>query len=194
MLIVVGDVETTGLYVTKGDRVIEMGLIAYDTEQQKIVGTLEKRYNNEGRAINKKSQGVHGISAEDLKDVPPWTMQDAVQLNNLFRKADLLVAHNLEFDLNFIYEEIGRFVPDNELSDINTFCTYNDSRALAYEGKKPSLKELAFCCGVEYDEARAHNALYDVEVTLESFLHSWRKGWFHKYCIEAPPFPRWEEL
>ena len=46
------------------------------------------------------------------------------------------------------------------------------------DGMQPSLKALCFACGVKYDEGKAHGALYDVEVMLESFFGQYRRGFF----------------
>jgi len=51
-------------------------------------------------------------------------------------------------------------------------------------GKLPSLQELCFCCGVEYNPDEAHAAIYDTQVMMECVERGVKEGW---YTLPAKP-------
>lgn len=168
MPIVLGlDIETTGLSAEKGHRVIEIACCLHDFHTGKFLGKWEKRINPM-RSIDAKAQAVHGISLDDLMHEPKWEAV-APDLVKLFRKADLVVAHNgLGFDLPFLIHEIDRIgleLPDVEICDTMTACYWATP-----DGKPPSLKELAHSLGFVYDLSKAHAALYDVALMMKCFF------------------------
>lgn len=163
MTVVAGlDIETTGLEI--GDhRIIEVCLELW--KDAKRIFRWEQRIDPQ-RSIAVDAQRVHGISATDLIGKPIWPTVAPI-LQTAMSKASIYVAHNaVEFDLKFIEFEmrrIGLAMPKRQVID-TLDCTWATP-----DGKKPSLKEFCFACGVEYDVAKAHAASYDVEVMMESF-------------------------
>lgn len=99
---VVVDVETTGMSVRHGGRVIEVGAVAL--ENGVIVAELDTLIDT-GAAISYGAFRVHGISAEMLEgkpkpvDVWPWFRE--------FCAVAPLVAHNAPFDSAFVRHELG---------------------------------------------------------------------------------------
>ncbi len=100
--VVVVDVETTGMSVQRGGRVIEIGAVA--VERGQIVAELDTLIES-GAAISYGAFRVHGISAEMLAGKPaplevwPW-------FRDFVRDAPL-VAHNAPFDSAFVRHELG---------------------------------------------------------------------------------------
>lgn len=175
-MIVAGiDIETTGLEQVKGHRIVEVAAILYDLDSARELGKFVQRINPE-RSIDPAAQAVHGIRYDDLIECPPWDLV-APKLVKIMSKCDLLVAHNGEsFDMPFIAGEllrIGQPVP-------NVVCldTMVEGRWATPLGKLPSLRELCFACGVEYDTEKAHAADYDVTVMMRSFFHGLKRGFF----------------
>jgi DNA polymerase-3 subunit epsilon len=168
------DTETTGLDQSKGHRLIEICLRYYKSD-----GTLLKRFvqrYNPQRAIDPLAQAVHGIAVEDLVHEPVWDSAAAQRVAALMKLSKLIVCHNAAFDIPFICGEILRVgVP---IPDVQVFCTMENGHWATPLGKPPSLKELCFGCGVEYDPNQAHAAEYDVGVMMDSFFKGVQWGQF----------------
>lgn len=175
MIITGFDIETTGLDQSKGHRIIEIAASLYELETQTLKGKFVQRINPE-RSIDPGAQAVHGITFEMLTGCPTWE-EVAPKLVKVFRATSLIVAHNGDgFDMPFVGGEllrVGQPVPD-----VSCYDTMLNGRWATPLGKVPSLKELCFACGVEYDPAKAHAADYDVDVMMESFFIGLNKGFF----------------
>lgn len=179
--IIVGglDIETTGLKQEEGHRIVEVALSMHRLEAIDAppvkVGDFVRRINPE-RGIDPAAQAVHGIAFEDLIGQPRWP-EVGGQLSALMSRCDVIVAHNGEgFDCPFIVRELMRAglpVPKIAVTD-----TMLQGRWATPDGMPPSLRALAFACGVEYDESKAHAALYDVEVMLACFFQQLPRGFF----------------
>lgn len=169
------DLETTGLSQAKGDRIIEICMILADSETEKEIGRFVRRINPE-RSIAPKAQEVHGISIEDLEGEPVWG-GIAPTVSKIMDKSDVLIAHNLDFDGPFVVGELMR--AGFGVPDVKTFCTMEAARWATPQGKLPTLQELCWALGVDYDPEKAHSASYDVEVMMESFFRATRVGKFN---------------
>lgn len=177
MTIIVGlDTETTDLKVEKGARVIEIALIGYEleTEQEKF---RYVRRLNPGALIAPKAALVHGIRQADLIGQPTFDVIEPV-VSKILSKADIVVAHNLDFDITFLvneYQLIGRNMP----SDAKGFDTVSEGRWATSFGKNPTLGELCYALGVDYDLSKAHGATYDVEVMMQCLFRGMKLGGFN---------------
>lgn len=176
-MIVTGlDIETTGLDQAKGHRIIEICLISYnlETRQRKLV--YNQRINPE-RSIDAAAQAVHGITLADLVACPKWP-EIALPVHKIISMSHLLVAHNgNDFDFPFVGAELMRI--GLELPNAKTFDTMVEGRWATPLGKLPTLQELCFACGVEYDPEQAHAAQYDVERMMECFFRAVDWGFFN---------------
>ena len=162
-MIVLGlDTETTGLKPDK-DRIIELAIVAiYDC------GSTAKcvyRFNANGRPIDPAAQRIHGISESDIAHEKSFSENvDAIVAS--LQEADIIVGHNIGFDMKFIEAELKRCgIQMPECYTIDTSV----ARWATIDGKTPTLKDLCWACEVDYDPKKAHSALYDVEVVLECF-------------------------
>ena len=180
-VITVFDTETTGLKFDKGDRIIEIAMIGYqfDIEKPDIEGVeifkIEKRFSV-NKAIDVKAQMVHKISQADLIGKPPFREIEPL-ISKVFSKSDLMVAHNIGFDVGFLYGEyslIGKTIPDAE-----GFCTMENGRWATSNGKNPNLGELCYALEVDYDPNQAHAALYDVQKTTQCLFAGIRRGGYN---------------
>lgn len=96
------DVETTGLGVASGGRVIEIGAVAI--ENGRIVAELSTLIQT-GTPISYGAFRVHGISREMLQgEPPPAEVWPAFQE---FIGAAPLIAHNAPFDIGFVRHELA---------------------------------------------------------------------------------------
>ena len=117
---VIVDVETTGISVARGGRVIEVGAVA--VEEGRIVAELDTLICVHA-PIAAGAYRVHGISRDMLcgkpgpEEVWPWFLE--------FVADAPLVAHNAPFDSGFIRHELGRL--GKRLSN-RWHCTVRGSR------------------------------------------------------------------
>jgi DNA polymerase-3 subunit epsilon len=165
------DIETTGLDVKKGHKIIEIALLTYDLQTRELVEAFVRRIDPQ-RPIDHDSQEVHGIAYTDLIGQPTWGLLFTEILMRINR-ADLIVAHNAEFDIPFVQAQMqGNGVFINPAR----FCTAENGRWATFNGKTPRLGELCFALDVDYDPASAHSASYDVEVTMDCFFKGVDRG------------------
>jgi len=101
--IVVIDVETTGLSPRNGDRVIEIGAIAF--ENRTVVEEFSTLIDT-NRTIPAQVQRIHGITQEMLKGKPK--PEEVMPEFAAFIRGSVLVAHNARFDMAFIRHEFSR--------------------------------------------------------------------------------------
>ena len=99
---VIIDVETTGMSVKRGGRVIEVGAVA--VVGNTIVAELDTLIDT-GAEISHGAYQVHGISQDMLRGKP---QPDDVWNSFLEFVGDaLLVAHNAPFDSSFVRNEVS---------------------------------------------------------------------------------------
>lgn len=175
------DTETTGLDQEKGHRIVEICFRLYDSVTRDLVDEYVQRINPQ-RSIDSKAQAVHHITATDLIGCPTWE-EVAPKVASMMAKADLMVAHNMNFDGPFIALElvrVGVTVPN-----IKTLCTMKEGRWATPLGKNPNLGEVCFALGVDYDSSAAHAADYDVDVMMECLFRGVDRGFYHLPEIQA---------
>lgn len=155
------DVETQGLDPAK-DRVTEVGLILYDASTKqpvRISGYLVKAEGGVSAEITK----LTGITNEMLAAHGIESKPALQAILAMAKGADFLVAHNAEFDRNFLEawcRREGLAAPTQTWLDTRT-----DLPHAAYSlGKSASLKYLACDHGFTYP---AHRAVNDVLAMLE---------------------------
>lgn len=150
------DTETTGLDSQK-DRVIEIAAIR--VRGGKEVARFETLVKP-GRKLSKKITEITGITDEELKDAP--TPQDALQRFVDFLMDDIIVAHNANFDVNFIYDSLERY----ELPPLKN--NYVDTLRLA-KYVLPDIDNYKLASLAKYykiPQPVAHRALADCETTM----------------------------
>lgn len=172
------DIETTGLEWKDGHKIIEIALCVRNLENGDLVKDIVKRFNPR-RSMSEAAFKVHGISLEELTTQPLF--QDFCEpFVKVLERLDLIVAHNgIGFDIPFIAHELKENGFD--MPKIPIIDTMTEARWATEDGKMPSLKELAFACGFDYDLSRAHGALYDTDLMMKCFFYAKNKyGLFNK--------------
>ena len=154
------DTETTGLSSTT-DRVIEIGAVKFDKD-----GIKEKFETliNPQKPIPPECTEINHITNEMVKDAP--LAEKALKNFSSFIKDGILIAHNVNFDLNFINEELSRAkLPEtkNKALDTLTFVRW----AYPLLGKY-NLQLMARLMNIDVTEA--HRAYDDARVCMEVFL------------------------
>jgi len=170
------DLETTGLKAEKGDRIIEACVQVWRIEDRKKVINWTQLINPQGQSINARAQKVHGIAAHDLIGKPVFK-DVAPKINAMLSRSVGVVTHNGEFfDLPFLAHEMAQV--DLELPDIESFDTMQNGMFASYDQKPPTLQELCWSMGVEYDPLKSHAAEYDVDVMMQSFFKAVDLGYY----------------
>lgn len=168
MRYVVLDTETTGMPVTDGHRIIEIGCIELDGRQP--TGRHYHVYLQPDREIDAGAIAVHGITDEYLKDKPRF--KDIADEFFEFIQGAELVIHNAPFDIGFINNEYA-LLGQSERSDISVHCSVLDTLVMARErhpGQRNNLDALCRRYGVDNSGRDLHGALLDAEILAEVYL------------------------
>lgn len=190
MKILFFDTETTGLpkyyyepytNIDNWPRLVQLSWIIEDSDQKK----LEERdfiIKPDGFIIPEKATKIHHIRND-------WAERNGKDLFTVLHEfysylieADLLVGHNIEFDINIVAAEffrLGNKFPElkkcaKQLDSMPIFCTmetgayYTKIETYNGEYKWPKLKEL-YRHLFGHDFKGAHNSLEDIRATRECF-------------------------
>ena len=176
MLIVGVDIETTGLDVHQGHRIVEIALDVHRLEAGSLqrVKTLTQRIDPL-RPIEKEAYAVHHISYDMVRGKPTWE-QYAPNVAKILGMTKIFVAHNASFDAPFVATELARV--KQPVPACQAFCTMENGRFATALGKLPSLAELCAAFGIDYDETAAHAADYDIIQTMECLKLGMKKGYY----------------
>jgi len=205
MKVLIFDTETTGLPKTKiisqdtldkWPHIVQFSFIIFDTETNSLDMTQDFiiRMSSDIQ-IPQDSTNIHGITNEISRE-KGINIEDALrQFFYSLRNVELLVGHNVSFDINMIYIELLRIIyvkkyPEDHISaykyDLhfltnfkNIYCTMqetidlcaikaNDKFGREYN-KFPKLVELhQHLFGTT--PSSLHNSLIDILVTLRCFV------------------------
>ena len=180
------DTETTGLPknwhaavtdLNNWPRLVQLAWLLCDNEGNELSG---ENYiiKPEGFLIPNEAANVHGISTEKaLKEGK--NLENALNdFSNSMNNSKVLVAHNISFDEKIIGAEFLRKAVDNNLDEINKFCTmktttnycklpHANGNGNSY--KWPKLTELHIKL-FDQDFSNAHDALADVKACARCFF------------------------
>jgi DNA polymerase III subunit epsilon len=162
------DTETTGRDPEK-DRVVEVACVFF--RDGALVGRRAWLVNP-GQPIPKESMDVHGITDEDVKDMPSFAKVASEILGGLTGMGP--IAYSADFDRRFLLSELGRAgVADQELppafqANVEWLDPLVWARELQKDEKGKSLTEVCARLGIEI--GRAHRAADDAEATLKVLL------------------------
>lgn len=151
------DVETTGIFPSMHDRIVEIATIRVDSN-----GNILEHYStlvNPNRDIG--ATHIHGISARDVKNAPTFD-EIAGDVLAVISGA-IFVAHNVNFDWQFIQAEMGRI--GVELPYSPKLCTMRLS-SFAYPSIN-SRKLENICRHFDISIRRTHSAYDDAYATLQ---------------------------
>jgi DNA polymerase III subunit epsilon len=160
------DVETTGL--TDSDRIVSFAAILLETQSLragKFTVSVINVVCDPGKKSHPRAKSVHGFSDWVLRHQDPFSKY-AGEIESLLDEADLIVAHNANFDMNFINRElvaVGRRPPAKPI-----YCTMEGHRNLD-RGGSASLTALASQIGLSR-RGTNHGALEDAWLAMMIYL------------------------
>ncbi|MEB0077507.1 DNA polymerase III subunit epsilon [Pseudomonas sp. CCI3.2] len=165
---VVLDTETTGMPVTDGHRVIEIGCV--ELIGRRLTGRHFHVYLQPDRESDEGAIGVHGITTEFLVGKPRFN--EVAEEFFEFIKGAQLIIHNAAFDVGFINNEFA-LLGQRDKADLTQHCTILDTLAMARErhpGQRNSLDALCKRYGVDNSGRELHGALLDAEILADVYL------------------------
>lgn len=101
-------------------------------------------------------------------------IRHAIKRNQCTRA--ILVGHNPAFDINFLNTAIQR--TQNKRSPFHPFSTFDTATLGGLVYQETVLAKIAKAAGLEWDNEKAHSALYDAEMTAELFcliVNRWKQ-------------------
>ncbi|MGL9682142.1 MAG: DNA polymerase III subunit epsilon [Wolbachia sp.] len=161
---IVLDIETTGLDIESGHRIIEIGCVELINRIQ--TGKIFHQYLNPERDVPYHSFKIHGISEEFLEDKPLFS---DVALEFLdFVSNDVLIIHNAEFDVKFLNMELGKFgaglISSDRVLDTLIFARKK------FAGSPASLNALCKRFDISLEDRELHGALIDAQLLAKVYV------------------------
>ena len=175
---VVVDVETGG-FNSKTDALLEIAAVFVDFGDGGILTRGQTvRYHVkpfEGANMEPASLAVNGIDPHHPLR-PAIDERDALQ--RIFREVRremrdnrcqraILVGHNAAFDLGFLNEALER--ADIKRNPFHPFSCFDTATLCGVAFGQTVLSRAVAAAGFEWDEASAHSAAYDAEITADLF-------------------------
>lgn len=160
------DTETTGL--SSNDRIVSFaGILLHDAEAKNGGPRIETVHLifNPGRPSHPMAQRAHGHDDSTLSHQNPFKLF-ASDIRDFIHQADLMVAHNADFDLKFLNREMKKA----KLPQIETpsFCTMEAWRDTG-RGGPATLDAVAKRFGVAR-KTKQHSPLEDSWLAMRVFL------------------------
>ena len=174
---VVVDVETSGLYADRGDRIIEIA--AHHTNGDgRILESWSSLVNPQNGEVGLTS--LHGITPEMVTHAPTFA-ELMPELQAFFGDA-VFVAHHAVFDASFIDAEARR--AGSVMDVMPGLCTYWLSRTVMHDMAKHKLGMLAERFSIT--NSLAHSASADAQVVVELLPHLLERTSDIKQYVQAP--------
>ena len=159
------DTETTGFNPLNGDRLVEIG--AVELINHIPTGKVFHKYINPERDVPEEGVKVHGLTNEFLADKPIFA-EIAQEWIDFIGEDGIFVAHNAQFDMNFINYELSKL----------GYKTYDWDRVVdtleiaknQFPGARNNLDALCRRFNIDNSARTFHGALLDAELLAEVYL------------------------
>jgi len=159
------DVETTGLEISEGHRIIEVG--AVEILDREITKTEFQRYIQPNRKVG-ESVNIHGITDKFLINKPQFKQISDDLLS--FIDGSILIIHNAPFDLGFLNNEL-KIIGIKEM--IEDTCTIIDTLELSKQQRPGTMHNLDALCrrfDIDTSARTRHGALLDAQILAQVYL------------------------
>ena len=154
------DIETTGLS-SAGAEIIEISALRYRADRfTESFTTLIKPSLPIPYFITSLT-GITNAMVKDARD-----RKGALRDFAAFLKGDVIVGHNVNFDVNFLYDELSRYlgiILSNDFVDVLRLSR-------KYLPDLPDHKQVTVASYFDLDVTGAHRALKDTEICAENYL------------------------
>ena len=181
------DTETTGLplnyntpacYTSNWPRLVQLSwIMAYEDET--VITTRDYIIKPNGFEIPYEATRVHGISTKRAMQEGRDLEEVLSEFEEVLNNADVIVGHNIDFDVNVVASELCRLHKKDVISRRKRICTMKRATSYCaipgYDGYKwPKLDELYYVLfGSSF--ANAHDSWADISATMKCFyeLKKW---------------------
>ena len=165
MIEIVLDTETTGLSVTEGHRIVEIGCI----ELKNQIPTKNKFHCilNPERKVSEKAFDVHGYSNKFLEDKKKFKEIADEFLNFIEEKT--LIIHNAEFDLGHLNNELA-LIGKKPIKKERVIDTLELAK-IKYPGSLINLDSLCKRFKIDNSKRIKHNALIDCDLLSKIYIN-----------------------
>jgi DNA polymerase-3 subunit epsilon len=163
---IVLDTETTGLELSEGHRIIEIGCV--ELVHRRLTGRTWQRYLRPEREVDAAALAVHGITNEFLAGQPRFA-EIADELLEFVAGAELVI-HNAPFDIGFLDAELAATAAGRRILES---CTVLDTLVLArqmHPGQRNSLDALCKRYGIDNSRRDLHGAMLDARILADVYL------------------------
>jgi len=184
---VIVDIETAG-FNAKKNPLLEIAAVIVEQDQEGWLKITEKHHcniipfkNSELDEAALKFTGIDpyhpfrmSVEEKDALHQLFVPIKAAVKRNEC--KRAILVGHNPAFDINFLNAAIER--TQTKRSPFHPFSSFDTATLGGLVFGQTVLAKIAEAAGLEWDNERAHSALYDAEQTAELFCiiyNRWKK-------------------
>ena len=164
MIEVVLDTETTGLKVSDGHRIVEIGCI----ELKDLIPTKNKFhcYLNPERKVSEDAFKIHGYNDDFLSKQKKFS--DVADQFLEFIDGKRLVRHNAEFDMAHLNNELKLLGKDQIKEEvIDTLQIARDK----FPGSGTSLDALCKRYNIDNSKREKHNAVIDCELLSKVYIN-----------------------
>ena len=161
---IVLDTETTGLSPDNGDRIVEIGCV--ELINHVPTSNTYQVYLNPEKDMDPGAEKVHGLTNEFLLDKPKF-IEIADSFLDFIGDSNL-IAHNADFDINFLNSELVRAKKD-KINNDRVVDTLKIARN-KFPGARNSLDALCKRFFVDNSNRSLHGALLDSELLAEVYL------------------------
>jgi DNA polymerase III epsilon subunit-like protein len=188
MRITVIDTETTGIipkdfqHLDECPYMVQIGSITYDTKTSTIVHKINNIIRIDDHInISQEVSDINSITKERCINEGVNIVDILHKINYQFKDSDMIVAHNLEFDINILnYEYMRHDIPFEylKLNKNMSFCTMSNGTQMCKIKKEnskghyykwPKLEELhyhLFGTGLQ----NLHDAYNDLIICLRCYM------------------------
>ena len=162
---IVLDTETTGLSVSEGHRIVEIGCIELDD----LVPTKNQfhSYLNPERKVSDKALAVHGYTDKFLSTQKKFS--DVVDDFLNFIENKILVIHNADFDLSHLNNELA-LLGKKKIDKKNVVDTLTLARD-KFPGSPTSLDALCKRYRIDNSKRTQHTALIDCDLLSKVYIN-----------------------
>ncbi len=161
---IVLDTETTGISISEGHRIVEIGCI----ELENLIPTKNKFhcYLNPERKVSEKALKIHGYTDEFLANKKKF--KEICEEFLIFIRNKKIIIHNAEFDLAHLNNELSLLGKENIKNQIV------DTLVLArnkFPGSPASLDALCKRYRIDNSKRKQHTALIDCDLLSKVYIN-----------------------
>jgi DNA polymerase III epsilon subunit len=159
------DIETTGLYPERGDRILEIGAVSIVDNLVASESGFEMLIHP-GMHIPPEISKINGITDDMVEDAPPL---ENVLPRFLEYIGELpLIAHNASFDVGFV----SHYIDELNLSPLKNpiIDTLELSRRVFSQAETHNLDALLKRLNIHYSRKQRHRSIGDAYLTALAYL------------------------